>query len=247
MTLFERKSPIFMSIIKEDDADDILNGGLEAGSADYNGGTNDAGGNNANDQAADTDANTGNPDNANDETKVDSRDAEEDEDKAGNDLDIDTSLNGIDDEENNDNGDNTTDSNQGTSSTSTVGTDNSTAEPVKNNTNIFSSLTAEEQAIKIREQKQQFYTLFVSCNDMLQKISNINTENINIKIITKITKALSSLREYLNDYVTYQFDHKSFIDNDIILDRFLLTFSTISSILDSIKLPDDDQNGSKKS
>ena len=236
--LFERQSPIFSAIIKEDDADDILNGGLEAGSADYNGGAND-GGDNANNQAAETDTNTDNPDNANDETKVDSKDAEDDEDKSGNDLDVDASLNGIDDDNNEGGGDDNTSSD--TSSTS------SDAEPVKNNTDIFSSLTAEEQALKIREQKQHFFKLFTSCNDILSKISNINTENINIRIITKITKSLASLKEYLNDYITFKFDQNSYIENDIVLDRFIMTFGTISSILDTIKIEDSDQNSSKNS
>lgn len=233
MVLFERKSPIFSAILKEDDADDIMNGGLEAGSADYNGGANSG----ENDQAADTDANTGNPDAANDETKVDSRDAEDDEEKSGDDLDVDASLNGIDDNDTN-NDDQSSNTSNITSSSTTSDTP-ADAEPVKNNTDIFSSLTAEEQALKIREQKQQFYQLFISCNDILTKITNIDTENINIRVISKITKSLASLKEYLNDYITYQFDHKSFIENDIILDRFIITFSTISNILDSIKLPDE--------
>ena len=241
--LFERESPLFSAILKEDDADDILNGGLESSSADYNGGANDAG-DNPNNTAADTDANTDNPDNAADETKVDSKEAEDDDDKSGNDLDVDASLNGIDD--NDDNSEGGDDSGSNTSAPSTSSDTTSDAEPVKKNTDIFDSLTAEEQAIKIKEQKHQFFKLFTSCNDIMSKISNIEIDNINITVISKVTKSLASLKEYLNDYITYSFDQKSYIENDIVLDRFILTFNSISTILDSIKLPEYAQNGSKK-
>lgn len=241
MILFERQSPIY-SVLKEDDADDILNGGLEAGSSDYNGGTNDAG-DNPNNTAADTDNNTDNPDNAGDETKVDSKDAEDDDEKAGNDLDVDASLNGLDDNDS-DNNSNNDNNNASTSSSSTTSSEDTT-EVNKKNTDIFNTLTAEEQAIKIREQKQQFFKLYTSCDDLLTKIANINTENINIRIITKITKAISSLKEYLNDYITYSFDHISYIENDYMLDKFIISFASISSTLDTIKLPENDENGSK--
>ena len=102
----------------------------------------------------------------------------------------------------------------------------------KYNTNMFACLTAEEQKIKIKELKHQFQTIYDSICEMLRRINDYPVDEINIAIITRTSNALFELKQYIGDYIIYEFPQKSFYDNDVMLNRFLLVVSTLGNTLD---------------
>ena len=147
------------------------------------------------------------------------------------DFNINTSL----DDSGDDSGSDST-SNTDTGSTDTGGeeSEETPKEVIQTNANIFNSLTKEEQEIKIRELKKLFNELYSSTDDIVQKINNIPTDESSILTINRIAKTLANTKEYIRDYLLYSFTSKSFVENDVMFNRFLVILNSISGIIDKM-------------
>lgn len=109
-----------------------------------------------------------------------------------------------------------------------------TDEPIEANTDIFYSLTAEEQSMKIIELKRQYSTLFNSCDDLLDKITDINDNENTIIPLSRVSTSLMDLKRYIIDYLYHKFDINSYYENDVKLNEFIAVFHSISEIMKEI-------------
>lgn len=180
----------------------------------------------------------------NEAPSVEESDTQGQEDAAGDDefgneddFNIDTSLGdeegGGDDaggEDTGDTGEDTAD----TSSSSSYDSGTSEEEPIKANTDIFNTLTAEEQQAKIRELKNLYQNLYTSTDDLLARLNETETDEDNIEVLTRVSMVLYSLKQYIADYMSYSFGYKSFIENDIAFNRFLAILKSVTTIIDEI-------------
>lgn len=107
-------------------------------------------------------------------------------------------------------------------------------EPVEANTDMFASLSAEEQTIKIKELKKLYNDLYTSIDDLIERISNIDYSEMNITYMFKINNTLYDLKQYVSDYMIHVFPTKSYYENDVMFNRFLLQVNSISAILEKI-------------
>lgn len=107
-------------------------------------------------------------------------------------------------------------------------------EEVKANTDIFSSLTAEEQQIKIKELKNLYTNLYSSCDDILERLNNLDINEDNLETISKISTTLYDIKVYISDYMTLIFPKKSYIENDVVFVRFLSIIKSITEILNDV-------------
>ena len=155
------------------------------------------------------------------------------EDIAGgdDDFDIDASLDdGDDDGENSDSS--PSDSDDGGSGSDSAGGDNNSDEEVNDdNTDIFSSLSAEEQQIKIKELKGLYQQMYTSCDELLDRINNLEFTEDSLPVMNRITYALYDLKKYISEYIISIFPRKSFIENDIAFNRFLMILNSVKDIL----------------
>lgn len=216
---------------------DILN------EAPEDGGANDAGDNaeaNASDAGDNAEANddAGNEDAGN-----------EDETDMGNDedFDVDTTVDGDDAGDDPDSTEDTDDSGSMDSGGGGLGGD-SEEEVNPKNTDIFASLSKEEQAIKISELKKKFNELYVYISDMNNKINDINPDEDNLESIYRITYGLYSLKDYIGDYIKNIFSIKSYIENDIAYNRFLIIIQSMTQIINTLskEIEDKIQKDDKK-
>lgn len=155
------------------------------------------------------------------------------EDMAGgdDDFDIDASLDdGEDGGENSDSSPSDSDDG-GSGSDSADGGNNSDEEVNDDNTDIFSSLSAEEQQIKIKELKGLYQQMYTSCDELLDRINNLDYTEDSLPIMTRITYALYDLKKYISEYIISIFPRKSFIENDIAFNRFLMILNSVKDIL----------------
>ena len=105
-------------------------------------------------------------------------------------------------------------------------------EVVDTNTNIFDSLTAEEQRIKIGELKNQYRDLYTSISEILNRLTDFSTDETNYQVINRVTDVLQELKRFIGDYFIYTFPHKSFMENDIKFNELLFAVTKIRGILD---------------
>ena len=174
---------------------------------------------------ADTPA-EGNEDNTtNDDAAANDGDMGED-DNFSIDADLDA---GDDTNDNPDNagGDNTSDMN-----TTSGGGEEPEEEVNDDNTDIFSTLTAEEQQMKIKELKSLYQQLYCSCDDVMNRLNKLDTNEKNVYVIDRISSSIYTLKKYIGDYLIDIFPNKSYIENDISFNKFLLVVQSISDIID---------------
>ena len=193
---------------------------------------------NANDNTS-TDANATSSTDNNDDTSSNNDNADDqntDETEGGDineddDFDIDASLN---DDSTGDDAEDTTDTSDTDSSSSSSISSDSTEEVNSANTNIFTSLTQEEQIIKIKELKRLFSNLYTSCDDLLEKINDLSPDEDTMPVISRLTSNMYTLKQNIGDYILYIFSNKSYIENDIAFNRYLTILKSITDIFNSI-------------
>lgn len=172
-----------------------------------------------------------------------------DNNTADDDFSIDTNLDDIDDsDDNSGNSDDTADdtvddtldlgsSDDSSSDDSSVGSeeeDDTSDEAMEANTDIFDSLTAEEQKIKIAELKKLFNELYVSLDDIAERVNNIRVEEYNKHDLVKLQYILYDFKKFLSDYILTNFNQKSYFENDVAYNRFLDIINSILEILEKL-------------
>lgn len=212
MSIFFPDHKNIFEILKEDDGSDIING-RDAGASD----ADSTAANTTDNGSGDADAST-----TTDDTDTDNNGGDDE-------FNIDTSLGDEEGGEDSEEGDDS-----GLDDTSSGSTTTSTEEPVPANKDILTTLTAEEQAIKIKEQKKQFNNMYIYIDDLINKIGDIELDEDNTEVVERISKRLYNLREYLNEYITAIFPSKDYISNDIFFSRFLQVLYSMDSVLQDL-------------
>lgn len=184
---------------------------------------------NENTPAEDTDADTGDTTDGGDSENEDTDGNEEDE------FDIDTSID-LDNDDEGEGGDDspsdtTTSDSSDDSDSSSMDTDE---EAVKANTEIFDSLTPEEQLIKIKELKRLYKDLYSSILDIINRMDDMEVYEDTLEYTTRITSDIHNLKDMIGDYFANSFDKKSYIENDIMFNHFLFQVHSISDVIEQL-------------
>jgi hypothetical protein len=223
--LFFNKRKTIFDMLDESDDLNIIKEAPEDGEGNADAGADDSA------PAEDTSNDTGD-DNADTGDDTNNDDAGGDEDM-GNDEDFDVDTN-IGDDDSGDDTDSDTDSDLGDDTGGGDFGGESEEEVNPKNTNIFSTLSAEEQAIKISELKKIYNDLYIYISDMLGKVNDINPNEDNIEAIYRVTSALYSLKSNIADYIKNIFPLKSYIENDVAYNRYLVIIRSITNIMNII-------------
>jgi hypothetical protein len=178
------------------------------------------------DQAADAPAEG---DNADTDTNTDAGG----EDAGTNDADFDIDANDdIDDDDigaGDDNTDNGGDSGSGdTTDGSEAGVDTAAK---KRDREIFDSLSPEEQKLKMVKLKELYMKLYSRCGQIIEKYDSLGVRYEDLVLpIKNSVNALYNLKDTISSYLLYLFDSKSYIENDIMFNRFLVAMNQIKLI-----------------
>ena len=100
------------------------------------------------------------------------------------------------------------------------------------NTNMFAALSAEEQKIKLIEQKKLYQTLYDSIVELLNRLNTFDTDESNMVIISRVSNTLYDLKGYVSDYILYDIPIKSYYDNEVMYNRFLAVINSIANVVD---------------
>lgn len=149
------------------------------------------------------------------------------------DFSIDTNLDEDDSDVDDNSNSSTDDSGSSDTSSSDSSSDESDEPPVEANTDIFSSLTAEEQKIKIKELKRLYNEMYVSTSDILSRINQLNCDEY-LETLSRISAIMYNVRNHIHHYIINIFDTKSYIENDVTFNRFLSIIKSITTIIDNL-------------
>lgn len=201
--------------------------------ADDDNGEGDAGGDAGTADTGNADASdnaTGNDDDTNTDNNTDDGDDD--------DIDINTDLDDNDDTSDDGSGDD----NGGEDDTGNVDTgdtgggmsDTGDEEPVPQNKELFDTLTAEEQAIKIKELKMLYFSMYQSLGDIAKRLDNLDTDDDEVITISRISAFVYDLRTSMHQYITVEFDQKSYMENDFMYNRFLVLIHSVTNIVNEL-------------
>ena len=76
--------------------------------------------------------------------------------------------------------------------------------PNQNNTDMFFSLSKEEQQLKIKMLKSQFLNLYTSCDDLIDRLDGVETDEANLEAVSKLSSTLYNAKNIFQIiYVIY--------------------------------------------
>lgn len=185
---------------------------------------------------------TANPEDTSDAGNDDNADDNNDnnDDGGDDDFNIDTDDSGLDTDSGNDEGGDTSNpedsgssGGEGNSAEDQVNVDN---EDKQKDREIFDSLSPQEQKLKIVKLKQSYMDLYSRCDQIIEKYDAVGVEFENFgEVVKGSLNALYSLKEMISNYLLYLFDSKSYIENDIVFNRFLTAMNQIKLITKSMR------------
>lgn len=100
---------------------------------------------------------------------------------------------------------------------------------------IFRDLSPEQMIIKNKELKAQFKSLNNIIFDSLEKLNNISHTSYDNTILDFVVRKLVELKDISRDYTVDAFNTKSYIENQIQLQKMVATFNRIVNLLSNVR------------
>ena len=99
---------------------------------------------------------------------------------------------------------------------------------------IFKDLTQDQIDIKHQELKDNFSKIYDTTSTLIDRINDIPTNDTYMASINFISNQLADLRQMVTDYMNNVYSTKSYMENSINYNKFLMTLKGINDILDEI-------------
>lgn len=100
---------------------------------------------------------------------------------------------------------------------------------------VFRDLSPEQMIIKNKELKSQFRSLNNIIFDSLEKLNNISHTSYDNTILDFVVRKLVELKNISRDYTVEVFNTKSYIENQIQLQKMVATFNRIVNLLSNVR------------
>jgi hypothetical protein len=211
------------------------NGGDNNTADDNTGNDDNAGDDNADNNTEDTADNTGDDNKDDQNTDQDNNQDNGDDNKDNTDNDDDFTINTDDDNASGDDTNNTDDQSSDTSSGDS-GSEESVDTGVKaKERELFDSLSPEEQQMKNKMLKKLFGNLYSNCESVIDKLNGLGAglEEVDRQIKRSLS-ILFELKQMVSDYLLNMYDSKTYIENDIMFNRYLSVLNAIKNITNDI-------------
>jgi len=154
-----------------------------------------------------------------------------------NDADLDISIDDNTGEGEGEGGGEETDSGYGNSAGEGGGDPNASmdTEAKKKDRELFDSLTPQEQKMKTVELKKLYMDLYDNCDQIGEKFEVLGVEFDDLSpAITAAISSLFELKNLISTHLLYLFDAKTYYENDIQYNQFLLALNKIKLITDDM-------------
>lgn len=99
---------------------------------------------------------------------------------------------------------------------------------------VFSDLKPRQMEIKNKELKDQYKTLSMDISGALEKIGKISHTETDDALLDFIVRKLIELRDASRDSLLYTFDTRTYVENQIHLQKMITTYNIITNMITSI-------------
>lgn len=101
-------------------------------------------------------------------------------------------------------------------------------------TDVFSNLTPNQIALKIKELKTQYVNLFSDINGIIERLSQITRKEDNIDTLQFVSKKFLELKDMVKDSLVYSFDDNSYVQNQITLKEFFAIYVNLITLIEKL-------------
>ena len=165
------------------------------------------------------------------------QDPEDNDNNQDDDFTIDTPDTGNDQQdtsENDENDDTTTSTDTGNDDNEKPKVDSDSAKA--NDKNLYDSLSPAEQEMKNKNLKEQFIELYSTFESYIEKFNDMTIEFEDMGPQIKHTvDMMFSAKKMIADWLLHVFDSKSYIENDIMYNRYLQVLNSVKNITEDMK------------
>ncbi len=107
---------------------------------------------------------------------------------------------------------------------------------------IFDQLSTEQKALKTKELKTLYNSVYDKCAEIINTISAADRNPEQAKIYDYVMNSLTDLQKYIKDYLFQIYDSKTYIENMVQLQKYLTVLDTVSNIFEEVKNSSSEQN-----
>lgn len=100
---------------------------------------------------------------------------------------------------------------------------------------VFAEIKPEQMAIKIGELKEQYKKLNSVITASLDKINKVSRTTYDSNLIEFIVRKLMELKDLSKDSLLKSFNTRTYIENQVELQRMIMAFNLITNIISDIK------------
>ena len=99
---------------------------------------------------------------------------------------------------------------------------------------VFADMTPAQIAIKDKEQKTQFITLFSDIASALERLNLVGRNSTNMRTIEFVTRKFIELKDNVKDYLVYTYDNESYTKNTFNLNRFIAIYASLIELIENM-------------
>lgn len=107
---------------------------------------------------------------------------------------------------------------------------------------IFDQLSTEQKALKTKELKTLFNSVYDKCSEIINTISSADRNPEQAKVYDYVMSSLTDLQKYIKDYLFQIYDSKTYIENMVQLQKYLTVLDTVSNIFEEVKNSSSEEN-----
>ena len=99
---------------------------------------------------------------------------------------------------------------------------------------IFKDLNPQQIQIKIKELKNKYSTLMVDINKTLTNLNKVSHTTFDDTTLDFVVKKLMELKDICKDSLLYTFDTRTYIENQVHLQKILVTYNIIGNMITNV-------------
>lgn len=99
---------------------------------------------------------------------------------------------------------------------------------------IFKDLTKDQIDIKHQELKSNFTKIYDATSSLIDRLNDLPSNEMYMATISFVGNQLADLRQLVTDYINNVYSTKSYMENSINYNKFLMTLKGINDILEEV-------------
>ena len=105
---------------------------------------------------------------------------------------------------------------------------------------IFANMTPEQRKVQDEELKENYIRLYNTIGDLISRLNQLSVDNTSREPISFVQNQLNDMKEYVYKYLSDVYSTKTYIENNINYQQYLVILSNINNLLTQLSVKSSD-------